>query len=291
MIISIGDIAIDLKDVSLSTLPKELVPYILSGKKSEGEIYGKKSDGVCFFSDFDIIASSDKTLFDSKTTWRVEDYGNTPAICIYAGDNNKKLFQRLLLKDDLSEGEAWINKSLLEDGSLSFALRQPLLELWYAFLLMSGRGILVHGLAVLKDGLVNIFAGKSGAGKSTLGGVFHNENIGHILSDDRVIIRKKEDGYYAYGTPWHGEARFASNQYGKLDNIYFLNQAKLCSITDMSGGKAAASLFATTFIAGWPRDTGMQFVLNFCSDLTEQISIHRLNFTPDKQALKTLKYL
>ena len=283
MIISIGDIAISLKGITEEKLPSDLRPYTVDSVK--------KIDATCEFSrDIKNIESS-KTLYDSSFTWRVEKNGSFISICIYTGSAKKYCFQKLIFTDDYTKAVAFIDTAQLNYGDNLFPLRQPLLELWYSFLLMNNRGILVHGLGVKTDKGVNIFIGKSGAGKSTLGGIFAKEGVGEILSDDRLIIRKKEDGFYVYGTPWHGEARFATASYGKLDKIYHLEQSAYCETVLAKPSLSASTLFSCCFIAGWPRDETLKFVLDYCSDIAEQVDLYTLKFRPDTTSLIETGYL
>jgi len=226
-------------------------------------------------------------LFDPGHCWRVESAEEGLRIAVLSDVRTRTAFHTLTLDASLSKGTVHLHKEVLVDGEGPFLLRAPMLELWTSFLLMRGRGLLVHGLGVLHDGAVTIFAGKSGAGKSTLGHLFADAGKGHILSDDRLIVRQEEDGWRVFGTPWHGEAQFASPASGPLRAICFLRQAPTCGLVPLPAASAAARLFATCFLAGWPREEGLQSVLDICARVAARVPCAELSFTPDGRALET----
>jgi len=278
MILSVGDINIELSDYAARNLPQNLKPYIK--KKSLSPLatcdgkHGKLSQtatGVC--------------LFNSGYTWRVDKTDAGIKLNILMGHETKIPYQILSLNDTLTEGKVLLDDTLLPESDDGFLLRAPLHEIWTSFLLMRGRGLLVHGLGVLIDNKVKIFVGKSGVGKSTLAHVFSKNKIGKILSDDRLIIRPCDDGYMVYGTPWHGEAHFYSSDSGLLDSIHFLRHALENKAVTLKPQAAASLMYATCFIAGWPRTPGLQFVLNCCADIVSQTRCFDFAFTPDKDAL------
>ena len=68
--------------------------------------------------------------------------------------------------------------------------------------------------------------GKSGSGKSTIAEMIGVDNpVYQVLSDDRIIVLKSENGYYAYGTPWISDSNMSVNRSGILDSIFVLYHA------------------------------------------------------------------
>lgn len=280
MIISVGGISIELRDKIGDSLPSNLLPYVVSTPaptaSCEG-IIGPVPTTTC-----------DKSLFDSGWTWRVESMDRGIRLCVLMGETKKVPYHVVEFNEDLTDGKIWLDNSPLVDGPRSFLLRDPLHELWTSFLLMRGRGLLVHGLGVLNNGKVSLFVGKSGTGKSTLANVFKEAGIGEILSDDRLVLRPTENGYQVFGTPWHGEARFASAGVGRLDAIYFLEQSPMSQILPLGANEIVSRFFSVCFIAGWPRQEGMQFILDSCAEVAQRVPSFRLRFTPDSKTLGVL---
>lgn len=273
----LGDIAIALETARVDATPSALAAYTSDGDRAEARCslsLGELPD-----------PTADPLLFDSGGVWHVRQHGVGIRIDLHV---RGRVYQSLLLDEDLTHGEAVLDPSQIagDDPEVGFALRSPMLQLWISFLLMRGRGLLVHGLGVLgDDGGVQVFAGTSGAGKSTLANVVVAAGAGRVLSDDRLIVRPAGDGFAVYGTPWHGEARHALNASGRLAGLHFLQQAPVNERSALNPSEAARRLFACCFVAGWPR-SGLKHVLDACAGLASAVPCDVLRFTPDSGALR-----
>ncbi len=87
---------------------------------------------------------------------------------------------------------------------------------------------LCHGSVLEMDGNAYMFTAPSGTGKSTHTRLWR-ETFGErvtMINDDKPLLRVKEDGIYAYGTPWDGKHHLSTNGNAKLKGICFLKQAK-----------------------------------------------------------------
>ncbi|MCR5703911.1 MAG: hypothetical protein K6G85_04745 [Eubacterium sp.] len=87
---------------------------------------------------------------------------------------------------------------------------------------------LCHGSVLEMDGDAYMFTAASGTGKSTHARLWR-ETFGErvtMINDDKPLLRMKDDGIYAYGTPWDGKHHLSSNRHAKLKGICFLVQAK-----------------------------------------------------------------
>ncbi len=281
IVLSVGGVAVELPDQPRQRIPKILIPF--SGAQGSPRI-------VCRGHLAPLPESEpDRILFDSGGTWRV-DPGEGPGairLVLRAGPHPGRPYQVLSLNADLSRAEVVLDASVLQGEPDPFLLRAPALELWITFLLLRGLGLLVHGCGLLLDGRVLVFAGESGAGKSTLADLFVRHQVGTILSDDRLVVRPDGDGFRVWGTPWHGEARFASPASGRLAGMYFLRHARQTRTTRLSPGEASLRLASDCFQAGWPRE-GLTHLLDLCARLAEGIPCHDLAFRPDPSVFQIL---
>ena len=277
-VLSVGGISIAVDGVDPSSVPDHLHPYSVNESepmvRCRGELGPVESPEAA------------RVLFDSGGVWRVEESPGGIRLVLRSGDPPGRDYHVLDLDQNLTRGRVRLDPGELEDDSRHFLLRDPLHELWTSFLLMRGRGLLLHGCALLLEGRVHVFLGESGAGKSTLGKVIekHGPAKGTILSDDRLVVRPHESGYQVYGTPWHGEAQFASHLHGPLESIWFLDKAPLSEASELSPVESVDRLFRVCFLAGWPR-TGLDFVLGMCQELGKGVPCRLLRFRPDETAL------
>ena len=130
--------------------------------------------------------------------------------------------------------------------------------------------------------------GESGAGKSTLATMWDQENGVDILSDDRVIVRKQGREFRVYGTPWHSEAAFGSPREARLERIFFLSHGQENSVKDMTGLDPVSHLLTCSFPPLWDHQ-GMEFALEFFSQLAAHVPFQQLSFKPEKSALALVK--
>lgn len=273
--------AVGLPDQPHQHIPASLVPF--ASAEATPRIVCRGRLGA--LPEFD----SSRILFDSGGTWRV-DAGDEPGairLVLRAGPHPGRPYQLLSLDASCERAEVVLDSSLLQDEPDPFLLRAPALELWITFLLLRGLGLLVHGCGLLLEDRVLVFAGESGAGKSTLADLFEQQGVGHVLSDDRLVVRADGDGFRVWGTPWHGEARFASPAHGRLAEIYFLRHARKTRVTRLSPGEASLRLASACFQAGWPRE-GLTHLLDLCARLAEAVACHELAFRPDSSVFQVL---
>jgi hypothetical protein len=126
-----------------------------------------------------------------------------------------------------------------------------------------------------------LFVGHSGAGKSTMARLWRHGAHVSILSDDRIIVRKKEGVFWMYGTPWHGEGEFASPSGCPVDTIYFLKHAGENKMAKTHEIEAASRLLTCSFPPFWD-GKGLRFTLDFLSELGKGVPCRELGFLPDK---------
>jgi hypothetical protein len=187
-------------------------------------------------------------------------------------------------------GHVVLNRSVYPSTGPVFPLEYPLDELVMMHRLALGEGVEVHALGLAdRDGSGYLFIGHSGAGKSTTARLWMAESGVHLLSDDRIILRKHDDKFWMYGTPWHGDAGIASPGRAPLSAVFLLEQAPVNQIAPVSSSKAAAELFAHAFLPHYLKSS-IQFTLGFLDQLTRSVPCSILRFTPTPGAVEAVRY-
>ena len=87
-----------------------------------------------------------------------------------------------------------------------------------------------------------------------------------------------------YGTPWHGEAAFASAAKAKLNRIFILQHGQRNQITRMSCAQAVGELFARCF-PPFHSAAGLQSTVNFLEKTVRTVPCYEFQFVPDSSAV------
>ena len=113
---------------------------------------------------------------------------------------------------------------------------------FYRHLLNFG-GMMLHSSAVVKDGRAYLFTADCGTGKSTHTQLWLKEfPDAFILNDDKPALRREEDGWFAYGTPWSGKTDQSVNARIPLGGIAVLERAEENHIAPLGGVEAVRAL-------------------------------------------------
>lgn len=163
----------------------------------------------------------------------------------------------------------------------------PLDQLLTMYALAERDGAIYHACAVELDGKGFLLPGKSGAGKTTISRLFAARGY-KLLSDDRVVVRKIEDEFYAFGTPWAGDAEIAENRKLPLKGIFFIAQSSGNRIHKITPPAAAERLMPVASIPWFDKKTTSS-ILSFCEELILHIPAYELHFKPDIGVVKLLE--
>ena len=160
----------------------------------------------------------------------------------------------------------------------------PLDQILLMYALSRRKGLLLHAAGVMAGGCAYIFPGASGAGKSTLAMLFKGRKGFECLGDDRLVVRKIDDSFFVYGTPWPGDAGISVNKRAPLAGIFFLKQATRNGIRSIGTERAAELIFAVASIPWFDREI-VSDLLEFCGDLMMHVPTFVLDFIPGREVL------
>ena len=230
-----------------------------------------------------------RQFFDSGCTWRLyeDSWGfrfdfHVPACGIPP-------YKRLLIDKYFSQARLQMSKEVLAEKAVALSpLEYPLDELLIMHRLTQERAIELHGCGiVIAHGAGNLFVGHSGAGKSTTTRLWTSHHDAEVLSDDRIIVREHAGQMFMYGTPWHGEAAYASPASAPLSRICILEHGHGNALTRLSKSQAVAELFARSFVP-FHRHEYLESALEFLQDVVDAVPVYRYAFEPDRTAIDTI---
>jgi hypothetical protein len=268
--------------------------------------------GVCVERSSRINDAFGRQLFDSGSTWHLYEDDAGFRFDFYAAPLGDRPYRRLLIDARFSRATLEINEECLADhAALTSPLEYPLDELLIMHRLTQEKAIELHGCGIVRaDGTGNLFVGHSGAGKSTTTRLWTAGEDVEVLSDDRIIVRRdrgkqvphrrcapvrNDRGNFSrddrtirmYGTPWHGEAMYASPNSAPLARIFVLEHGHGNVITRLSPSQAVAELFARAFVP-FHRHEYVESALSFLEEVVEEIPVYRYAFQPNEAAVEVV---
>jgi len=153
------------------------------------------------------------------------------------------------------------------------------LRIVHTLVLAKQGGFLLHSASAIRNGKAFLFAGVSGAGKTTISRLAPADAT--LLTDEISYLRKQNDGYTAYGTPFTGElAKLGENASAPVEVLYLLAQGMENRIEPVPVADAGRELLANMlFFAEDPEMVHWAF--QAACDFVHRIAVRRLTFVPD----------
>ena len=145
--------------------------------------------------------------------------------------------------------------------------------------LLEHDGLLIHASAVVMDGAAYLFSGPCGTGKSThtrlWREVFGDRAV--MVNDDKVFLQLRQDGVWAYGSPWTGKHGIGNNISAPLKGICFLQRGTENHIQKAEPENWLAELIHQCFL---PEERYVSLV----QQLAQRIPLWEMACTKDPQA-------
>lgn len=221
--------------------------------------------------------------------WRLYRNGRGQYILQVNASAHAVIRQRVgVFRSDFRQGEIYVD---LVDESISlcpYPLSAPLDRVLFVNITAQGLGVMLHACGVARDGKGYLFAGPSDAGKTTLSRLWARFSDATILGDECLILRRNEDRFWVYGTPWVGEAGLYSPQGVPVEGLFFLHHASQNVLARTRLERAAEQLLAQSILT--PYDAAaVEYGLDFCLSLVSEIPAHNFGFVPDESAVQFMR--
>lgn len=229
-----------------------------------------------------------KKIFDSGALWQLYQENGSYLFRFASPILGPHPYKVASFNKEFSQGEIHLHRHYFRPDQPVYPLEYPLDELTVNHFLATRKGLEVHACGVLApSGEAYLFAGQSGAGKTTMAKLWQKFNRVKILSDDRIILRKKNHGIWMYGTPWHGEAEIASPEKRPLTKIFFLKHGERNEIIHLGKIEAVSRLFASSFPPLYD-EQAIELILAFLSEVVKTTPCYELNFVPDEKVVELI---
>jgi hypothetical protein len=240
----------------------------------------------------ELHSASASKIFDSGSLWRLFDDDGGLRFDFNAPIFGDGPYKRLIVDGSFSDAVLQINQTIFNAFPEVGPLDYPLDELLIMHRLTQEKAIELHGCGIVRaNDEGNLFVGHSGAGKSTTTRLWTATEDVEILSDDRIIVRSEtasdRSRMRMYGTPWHGEAMYASPASAPLKRIFVLEHGQGNVLTELSRSQAVAELFARSFVP-FHRHEYVESALTFLQEVADAVPVYRYSFEPDQRAVDTI---
>ena len=223
-----------------------------------------------------------QTDFDSGATWRLSRLGHELVFEFTSPVIGAQPYKQLRVNRSFSRAELILSRNALQGHKDFSVIEYPVSELLVTnYLAHRGHGVELHGCGLIdaKTG-GHLFLGHSGAGKSTTARLWQQLRGPEILSDDRIILRLHDEELWMYGSPWHGEAAFASPTRAKLERIHILQHGAENRFSPFSRPRAIAEVFARSF-PPFHSAVGLERTVEFLKRTLETLPCYAFEFLPD----------
>jgi len=238
--------------------------------------------------------------FDSGSVWRLYERDNGFQFDFSTANFGDWPYKRLLVDGKFCSATLQMSEEGFgRCGGNADPLDYPLDELLIMHRLTQEKAIELHCTGIVRpNGDANLFVGHSGAGKSTTTRLWTSLEEVEVLSDDRIIVRRDESSLHSshdnpkkkmrmYGTPWHGEAMYASPNSAPLTRIFVLEHGHGNVITPLTPSQAVAELFARAFVP-FHRHEYVESALTFLEEVANSVPVYRYSFEPDQRAVEKI---
>ena len=225
-------------------------------------------------------------VFDSGSVWTLYRDGSDCIFDFCSSVVSEHPYKRLRIDGAFQCAHLTLSREALAAHRPISPLEYPTDELLITnYLAHHVLGVEVHGCGFIDSETGgHLLLGHSGAGKSTTTQLWQSLRNPEILSDDRIILRLEKGELWMYGTPWHGEGRFASPGKARINKILVLQHGERNQFVELSRSHAVGELFARCF-PPFHSSVGLQGTVEFLDRVVSTVPCCEFRFVPDARAV------
>jgi hypothetical protein len=219
-----------------------------------------------------------RLLCESGLQWRaLQADGST--VFEFKHPPTARLYCQAIVHRDFSRAEILFSETAWRELAPSpgdcWEIPHPLEQLLLVPALALRGAVLLHACGAIVSNRGLVFAGHSGDGKTTLAGLLSAEGIA-LLSDERIAIRRTNQGFVAYGTPWPGEGNVVSSASSPVVGIFVLRKSLHHAMGDRSPS-LTPDLLARAIVPYYLPEIAAR-ILEIFSELATSVPFRELRF-------------
>lgn len=153
--------------------------------------------------------------------------------------------------------------------------------------LLNFGGMFLHSSAVVLDGKAYLFSGFSTAGKSTHTRLWQQVfgPAARVINDDKPALRRIDDIWYAYGTPWCGKDGININERAPVAGVCFMKKAGENRIRRLNSQEAMQKILSQT-THRFHRVERMDLMLASLDNFLRTVPVYELENRPEPDAVR-----
>lgn len=225
------------------------------------------------------------TLFEAKNEqqrfYSVVKYGNGLGFKLYNQQTKDDIQQLATLDESFKHWKIYSEPKA--DGSLE-PMKYPMGPILLYYLVVNNNAIMIHASGIFDGNKGRIFTGFSGTGKSTMAEQWKGCGSS-VVNDDRLIVRKGQDGFYMHNTPMY---YFDLPKSAPLNAIHLIRHFPENITQRITGAKAVSKVMAYCIQNNFDKQF-IQNYIDFISELCESVGIYETGFVPDHSIVRYLQ--
>ncbi len=154
--------------------------------------------------------------------------------------------------------------------------------------LCRSKTLFLHSSTVDYNGSGIVFVGPSGIGKTTQAELWQKYAGAEIINGDKIFVKRKESGFYAFASPWKGSSPYCLNRNVPLKAIVALRQSKTNRIRPLKSEELLEYLVPHIFLPFWDEKC-MEAALETLDLFLSEIPVFLLECRPDEDAVNITK--
>jgi hypothetical protein len=221
------------------------------------------------------VSEEARTEFDFDVDLVAPESGNRDADVSVKHRSGRWFMER---GDFRAEWEPATRKGWIRQSANPYSI-DAVLRIVHTLVLARQGGFLLHSASAIRNGKAFLFAGVSGAGKTTISRLAPADAT--LLTDEISYIRKQDEDYFAFGTPFTGElAKLGENTSAPLAALYLLAQGPENKIEPVAAPDAARGLLANMLFFAEDQEM-VHWAFQAACDFVHRVPVYRLTFAPD----------
>lgn len=257
------------------------LPFCTEGTDAEVDIKVQCHAGFPNM-DFALQTPSFEAANEDLLFYRIYAVDNGFEFVIFDQQNNNEIQHVAHLSSDLKQWDIYCKPNV---DNILRPLTYPMGPILMHYMTHTAEAVMMHAACVVDGEKGRMFSGFSGAGKSTMSKLW--AQTGHaIVNDDRVIIRKKDDTFFAYNTPMY---YVDEPKRVPLHSIYLIYHSPENKIEKLKGAMALSKVMAFSIQNNFDAAFVSQR-LAFFADLCGQVQVYHLGVEPTDEIIQFIRH-